>query len=413
MMSRPIRRYLIVLFGIAGSLYISLGAVNLIVDPFGIYGLPRIESFNVIKVDVDKPIRLAKAIQVRRAEPKTVIVGSSRAMLGIPATDPLWPKDQSPVYNLSLYGGYLYEAMRYFEHAIALGTVEHALIAVDLWMFDRDWAPRSGFSEARFLVDQNGQPQRPDDSEILKTLFSWDTFRSSLRTVGRQDRDDILIQAVDGSADWKSAEGWIRSKEGHRPQFGYMEHMFATTAWWPDPGRRWAVTNPNDPNSPLQFFRRMVRNAYDNGINTRIVISPSHARIWEVIHAGGLWHTWENWKRALVTIVEEEALRANKPTYDVWDFSGYNAITTEAMPNAREPMQWYWDGSHFKQSVGRLMLGKIFGSSTVQVPSGFGRMLTGENIDRELERIRDARSDYLTTHKQDAEDAARWSELNK
>lgn len=412
-MRRTFRKYLIILFGVAGALYISLAAVNLVVDPFGIYGMPRIDGFNAIKVDVDKHIRLAKAVQVRNVEPKTVIVGSSRAMLGIPATDPSWPKIQRPVYNLSLYGGYLYEAMRYYEHAVALGTVEHALLAVDLWMFDRDWVTRPGFSEARFLIDQEGNAQNPDDTEILKTLVSWDTFRSSLKTVGRQDRDDILIQDADGTSDWRSDEGWVRSKEGHRPQFGYMEHMFATTAWWPDPGRRWAVTDPNDLNSPLQFFRRVIRLSYDQGISTKVVISPSHARIWEVIHAGGLWHTWENWKRALVTIVEEEAVRAAKPVFEIWDFSGYNTITTETVPDGREPMQWYWDGSHFKQTVGRLILGKMFNSPDVEVPEAFGVILNSESVDRELAQIRKARETYLATNPTDAKEAARWSELNK
>lgn len=413
MVQRSIRRYLIVLLGVAGLVYFSLGAVNLIVDPYGIYNMPRIDGFNAVKVDVDKHIRLAKAVQVRNVAPKTVIVGSSRAMLGIPATDPLWPRDNHPVYNLSLYGGYLYEAMRYFEHAAALGTVKHAIIAMDLWMFDRDWATRPGFSEARFVVDQDGQPQKPDDTEILKTLLSWDTFRSSLRTTGRQDRDDILIQGADGASDWLNAEGWVRAKEGHKPQFGYMEHMFATTAWWPEPGRRWAVTDATDTNSPLQFFRRMIRTSYDKGIESRIVISPSHARIWEVIHAGGLWFTWENWKKALVTIVNEEADRAGKPAYAVWDFSGYNVVTTEVVPDAREPMKWYWDGSHFKQTVGRLMLARMFDASDVEVPADFGITLTNENIEHELTRIRKAREKYLITHTQDAEEAARWHKLNQ
>jgi hypothetical protein len=413
MMRRAPNRYLVALFSVAGGLYLLLAGINLAVDPFGIYGMPRIDGFNAIKVDVDKHIRLAKAVQVRNAAPKTIIVGSSRAMLGIPATDPLWPEAQRPVYNLSLYGGYLYEAMRYFEHAAALGTVEHALIAVDMWMFDRDWATRPGFSEDRFLVDQNGDPQDPDDTEILKTLFAWDTLRSSLRTISRQSRDDILVQHPDGSADWKDEEAWIRVKEGHRPQFGYMEHMFATTAWWPDPGRWWTVTDPEDPQSPLQFFRHMIRTSYDKGISSRIIISPSHARIWEVIHAGGLWDTWENWKRALVTIVEQEADSAGKPAYEVWDFSGYNAITTEPVSGTTGPMRWYWDGSHFKQAAGRLILSKMFGASAPDVPDRFGAVLNSQNIDAHLSAVREAREMYLIAHPQDAKEAARWSELNK
>ena len=76
-------------------------------------------------------------------------------------------------------------------------------------------------------------------------------------------------------------------------------------------------------------------------------------------------------------------------------------------------MQWYWDGSHFKQSVGRLILARMFDATDVDVPSDFGVVLSSVSIEHELARIRDARETYLTTHKQDAEEAARWHKLNK
>ncbi len=157
----------------------------------------------------------------------------------------------------------------------------------------------------------------------------------------------------------------------------------------------------------------MIRTSYDKGISSRIIISPSHARIWEVIHAGGLWDTWENWKRALVTIVEQEADSAGKPAYEVWDFSGYNAITTEPVSGTTGPMRWYWDGSHFKQAAGRLILSKMFGASAPDVPDRFGAVLNSQNIDAHLSAVREAREMYLIAHPQYAKEAARWSELNK
>lgn len=334
-MKTPARKYTGIFLGLAFGLYALVGAFNYVVDPFGLFPGPEIEGFNAIKADVDKHVRMVKAYQVRAHPPAGLVVGSSRALLGVPTNDPAWPKEARPVYNLSLYGGYLYEAMRYFQHALALGTIKHTLLSLDLWMFDRDWVTRPGFDEARFLVNIDGTPNTPDALEPLRAVFAWDTLRSSIRTIARQDRDDILVQHADGSSQWRSEAAWLRTKGSHREQFGYMEHMFGTQAWQPDQERRWDFGDPGDPTSPIQMFRQMVRDAYAHNVDMRVVISPSHARIWEVLYAGGMWQTWEDWKRALLQIAQEEAQREGKQPYPLWDFSGYNSITTEEIPHGK------------------------------------------------------------------------------
>lgn len=409
MIKRQSRRYLSAFLGVAFGLYALVGAFNFLVDPYGLFPGPEVAGFNEIKADVDKHVRMVKAFQVRQTPPAGLIVGSSRALLGVPTRHPAWPEDAYPIYNLSLYGGYLYEAMRYFEHAVALGTVRHTLLAVDFWMFDRNWETRPGFDEDRLLVHEDGTPNSPDNLEPFRTLFAWDTLRSSLRTITRQDRDDILVQQPDGSSGWRSEAGWLRTKKSHRQQFGYMEQMFGTTAWEPSPSPRWNIADPTDPTSPLQMFRRMVRLAHENNIDFRVVISPSHARIWEVLYAGGAWQFWEDWKRALVTITEEEAARAKASPYPVWDFSGYNSVTTEPVPRDRSPMKWYTDGSHFKPNVGAMMLDRIYGSEDNDVPPDFGVRLSSSNIDRALAKLRNARDAYAIGHPIDVKEASRWA----
>lgn len=412
-MKRSPRQYLVVFFGFAFGLFAAIGAFNFTVDPFGLFPGPEIAGFNAIKADVDKHVRMVKAFQVRANPPHGLIIGSSRALLGVPANHPAWPNSARPVYNLSLYGGYLYETMRYFQHAAAMGSVRDTVLALDLWMFARDWAARPGFSEDRLLVSVDGQPIVPDDLEPVRALFSWDTLRSSVRTISRQGRDDILVQRGDGTSVWRSETGWLRSKQSHRAQFGYMERMFGSTAWQPRRAERWDIADPADPTSPLQYFRTMVRLAHEKEIALKIAISPSHARIWETLRAGDMWPTWENWKRALLTITVEEAARAGVEPFPLWDFSGYNAITTEDVPRDASPMQYYWDGSHFKQNVGGMMLERLFGVDKTDVPGDFGQRLTPHSIEAVLAQTRAARMRYAESHARDVEEASRWaSRLN-
>ena len=107
-MKRSARGYIGVFLGLVFGLYAVVGAFNFVVDPFGLFPGPEIEGFNAIKADVDKHVRMVKAYQVRKRRPAGVIVGSSRALLGVPTDHPAWPDGAKPVYNLSLYGGYLY-----------------------------------------------------------------------------------------------------------------------------------------------------------------------------------------------------------------------------------------------------------------------------------------------------------------
>ncbi len=97
---KSISRYLKIFIGLIIGVYVFVGAVNLFVDPYGIYGSPTLQGINALKVDVDQQARMLKAFQVRARKPHGLIAGSSRAQLGIPADHPAWPERARPVYNL-------------------------------------------------------------------------------------------------------------------------------------------------------------------------------------------------------------------------------------------------------------------------------------------------------------------------
>jgi hypothetical protein len=63
-----------------------------------------------------------------------------------------------------------------------------------------------------------------------------------------------------------------------------------------------------------------------------------------------------------------------------YDFSGLNSITTNNYN--------YYETSHYRPNVGRLMLARMFGDRSVRVPDDFGVPVTGENIDKHLADLR-------------------------
>src|SRR4030088_1979445 len=74
-------------------------------NPYLLFGAPRIAGFNARKPAVDTRERLMKAYDVLRAGPNTLLLGSSRVDLGLDAQDPAWPVQDRPVYNLGIVNG--------------------------------------------------------------------------------------------------------------------------------------------------------------------------------------------------------------------------------------------------------------------------------------------------------------------
>ena len=144
----------------------------------------------------------------------------------------------------------------------------------------------------------------------------------------------------------------------------------------------------------------MLEIAYADDVDFNIFFSPVHARYYETLCLGGFWDVIEDTKRAVVAMVEETARQFGKPPFPVWDFSGYNSITTEPVPvpgDEETLMQGYWEDSHYTVAVGRLMLERMFGDKSA-VPDDFGIALNTENIDRQLQRIHNQHKLYVAAN---------------
>lgn len=125
---------------------------------------------------------------------------------------------------------------------------------------------------------------------------------------------------------------------------------------------------------------------------------------------------FEEWKRALVRIVDENpASQASAAPVELWDFSGYNEITVEPVPAASDKgrsMHWYWEAGHYKREVGELALARMLRSSGEDgpAPAAFGVKLSGQNIDRHLTAIRDGQRKYADARREEIADLERLAQ---
>jgi hypothetical protein len=107
---------------------------------------------------------------------------------------------------------------------------------------------------------------------------------------------------------------------------------------------------------------------------------------------------YEFWLRELVRINEEEAARAGREPFPLFDFSDTNSITSEPIPEADDlrPMHWFWEVAHYRQIVGDLILDRVFGvrDPSRPLPEDFGARLTAASIDEHLDRSRGNRAKW-------------------
>lgn len=159
--------------------------------------------------------------------------------------------------------------------------------------------------------------------------------------------------------------------------------------------------------STLDEFRKIIRICYLNDIKLNIVINPNHIRFLEVLKIVGLYDEWNNWKIELINIIEEESSRIEKDKFDIWDFSGYNSITTENLPtirNKRSKMNYYYDVMHYKKEVGDVILQKAIKGNSSFLYNDFGIKLEKSNIDNHILNTTKLFEVWKRKHKEDIEE---------
>jgi len=370
--------------------------INLIVDPYWIYGSPEIKRFNSSKPAAADNSRLFEVTHVLRSPPEALIIGTSREDSGI---DPKHVVFQNhSVFNAAISSQPFVESKEILQ-SLSMREAFPKQIIFGL-LFEN--ANIFGYSLPADYSKENFNSSRP-----YELLLSISTLKSSAKTVATNLVGKPSLAVKDG---FRTPDKWVdQLLIGQRRAFKDNEKHYLLDNHFPLPACKSALVaeSGNERSlTPMQEVRDAVAIAYRMKSDMRLFIGPSHARQWETIHASGLWGQFEDWKRMLVEIVESEAKKAKATPFQVWDFSGYNSITEENIPGANEitkRMTYYYESSHYTPAAGGLVLDRIFNhhSPDRTVPADFGVLLTSQNIEAHLAHIRTDREHYRLTHPED------------
>ncbi len=373
------RRYLVCFLACVALVLGAVSFMNYQVDPYLLHQwdsplLQRPRQLN------EKLGAWAKTYAVARYRPAIIYIGNSRTEMGLP-TRVRALFDGKRVFNSAVSGASIGDAIRLAEHAARVSRVETMVWGIDAPTFSLDMGAarvedsltgaEHGFFARRALVNlKRGLTlDMTQDSVRILTGHAGDTCRSNLAVYGQRDETCTL----------KGIKHWLGTKDAipvRLQEFG-------------------AGLGPTPPSTPA--FDASIGKLCRSGTRLRLYINPTHALTLYALYWRGKWDAMQAWQRGLVQVIEHH--RAQGCDVRLHDFSGFNSITSEATPlvSGKPDMHYYWEVSHYRDNVGRLILARLFGGDTPP-PADFGVELTQASIDAHQAATRAARERYRVEH---------------
>jgi hypothetical protein len=349
------------------------------------------EGVNWPKFEIMKSVKLHKSFRVAQIEPETVILGTSRSAFGIDPENSAWRNTFQPRYNFALAGANVYVTRRFLEHAQMLHSLKQVVYGLDFFTFNAYRQQDPDYRGDFLTINDDGTPNPHFDMKILAaSILSTDALQASYETVASKNKHPRIIR----ENGMFSGSVWVKNLH---QSFSNMENLYFQYVYLAGRKREYGFVNLDTGISSFEEFRSIVIYCRDRQIDLKLFISPPHARHMEIIRILGLWPLFEQWKRELVRILQEENY-----TSSLWDFSGYNSITTDNI--STEDEHYYMDSTHYLPIVGDMILSRIFHYNEKNVPKDFGRVLTPKNIEENLLIAQAKQEKYRTDYPEQVEE---------
>jgi hypothetical protein len=374
------KRYCLIAVLSATLLLSCILAFNATVDPYGMYRFIEVNGFNLHKPAIYNRVRLFKAYDVRRIKPSAIVLGTSRSHVGLRMSHGGWDPTAMPRYNLSFDGATTKEMYFYLKHADAIHPIKQVVLGLDI--YHPTLAPsntRSDFDPELLFETQSLISRLRVFLADLKILSSIDTLNATVKTLRSQNNGEPEWFAADGQRLGevffrRYEEDFQKSPRAYFEDIDRLEVGFKLDDSGPFPVKH-ASYSPepkiNADETSLWYIRRIIEFCRARQIDLRIFITPEHAHQMEISASVGAWPSIEKAKRDLVRLLSEDATKhPGTALIPLYDFSGYNSITTEPLPapGSREEMKYYWDSSHFKEIVGDFVLDRLFDIDRLEHP---------------------------------------------
>ena len=371
----PARRFCRIWLLTLLALGLAAAGFVLAIDPYFVFGTRLIDGFNRYKPATLDRIDLAKSHMLPRVAPVTLLLGTSKMECGIDPTSRSFPAGGTPIFNGGVPGTNSAYAYRELKDALRVAPVRRVLLLLEIAEFLPPARAEDDTPPGDFLPGWRDQAR-----EKLLALLSLDALRDSASTLAEQHGRPSGIDE-NGLMSDEYFLYYIR-QQGPAALFEQKLHTEVAAV---DTIAQRVRADPRGNPANLVWISRIIALSRQHGIALDIAIAPVHADLLRLIDRKGLWPRLALAKRALTETVR----RDGDGKVALWDFSGFDRYSTEAVPPhgaLTPPMAWFWEPNHFRRALGEKMLATIYRGG-----GEFGTRLTNGNMAAVVARDEDAR----------------------
>lgn len=356
--SRDYRRFLLALCACLPLGILATIALVVIVDPYGLYGVIDRPGFNAVKPGLSRHQVQIKQAHAVRLRPRVIILGNSRAEIGLDPAAPAFAAARGAVYNLAIPGTGLGTSSHQLTQLLAAGVKPATVIlGVEFMDFLALKSPATAIAKPASAPDW--QPPWQFDA-----LFSLASVKDAIHTLGIQHDAEAATLSPEGFNPLRDYGAHVRN-DGYHKMFEQRARENAATL------TRKSVTALTQEDFTL--LRALLVQAAGGDAAVKLVIYPYHAQWLAMLEAAGLWPLFEQWKAQLVR--EIAGVRAGNPgaSITLHDFSGFGPYNCERIPAASERQiatRWYWEAGHFKKALGDVVLERLLSQPGLGLDSG-------------------------------------------
>jgi len=357
------KKWLIINLSTVLFIIVIVGTFNYIIDPYGLNRWIKIDHINAEKFSNTYLTTRFQANALEKGTYDTLLLGSSRIGVMNPevvnqyldgnAFNAGQPRSRTDVHYFTLL------------YANKFNALKNVIYGIDFLSFNKNNRPTEDWEELKEKIKNQKRIYNFD------LYFNYDTLIKNIKLV----RDNILGNKVDKQ---RTPAIYVPSN-GMRKHILYIEELKNGKLDLKNEiknhmkeyfGEKTASIYKNYTFSDeyFEYFRKTVQFCKDNNIRLWVYMPPMYGKQFDAIYAAGYFDEYENYERNVSQVT------------DFMDFTGHNSIS--------DNINNYWDSSHLREEMTKIIMAKIFNDTLVSVPKDIATTVTKNNIDIHLDDLR-------------------------
>lgn len=325
------KRYILLFCLFSVLLLLSVGAINIVVNPFLMF------EKNIITASFDKKpeaatrVRTFKKYQAENQGYKVLIVGNSRVEMGINPNSQFFANQY--VYNVGVPGLSVNAQIAYANNVMRTNSIATIFISVDFADFISRQAPQNNPYE--FISN--------DYEDYLSAILSLDALNASVLTVFNQSQNaaTITVQGFNPANDYIP----ILKNEGQtvvtQQKLSSLSKQFKGAKFY----RNEMMAAQN---SALITLETALHDWRNSGKQVLIFINPYQDLYYEALADQELSLDFEIWRESMKAL-------ATKTTSNFFDFTELGKSHSN-LRNDEGELAYFWEPAHYKKELGEKML---------------------------------------------------------